>query len=123
MRNLRKKGKFSWSVFACCESGDLARSCFLGYLLMAQKAADGLARLGAASEPILNALGVEFYGCRLLQRIVRPHNFNEAAVARAGLLNHDDTIGWLFLLANAGQPDHQHSFIPPKMALTSIADR
>jgi len=25
MRNLREEGKFSWSVFACCESGDLAR--------------------------------------------------------------------------------------------------
>src|SRR5690242_3339386 len=53
-----EEGTFSWSVFAGCESGDAARVRALGKLLMAQKAAGGLARLGAASEPILDALGV-----------------------------------------------------------------
>ncbi|MGH9865833.1 MAG: hypothetical protein ACRD4H_10510, partial [Candidatus Acidiferrales bacterium] len=84
--------------------------------LMAQEAAYSVAGLGAATEPIFHALGVELYNCGILQRIVCPHNFNETTVARASLLDDHNAISRLLLLANAGQSDHQHFVISSRIA-------
>ncbi|HEV2299243.1 MAG TPA: hypothetical protein VGR72_12080 [Candidatus Acidoferrales bacterium] len=80
----------------------------LGDFLVAQEAANGVAGLGAAAEPVLHALGIELDCGWLLERIVRPHDFDEPPVSRPGFLNDHDTVRGLFFLANTRKPNHQH---------------
>src|SRR5712692_2140891 len=80
-----------------------------GDLLFAQEAADGVAGLGATAEPVFYALGIQFHLGRILQRIVRTHDFYGPAVARPPLVHHHNAVKRPLLLANSRQADSQHS--------------
>src|SRR5579862_5400828 len=69
-----------------------------GYLLGAQEAGDGIARLGAASKPIFDARGVEMNLCRLLEGIVGPDDLDETPVAGQPLIDHHDAVARHLLL-------------------------
>jgi len=85
-------------------SGSQVGAVQLSDLLQADKAAYGITRLCANSEPMLDALVIQLQLRGLFQWIVRPHQFHDAAIARPSLLNHYDAIVRLLLLANARQP-------------------
>src|ERR1700737_3524375 len=77
--------------------------------LLTNEAAHGVAGLCADSEPVLDAVGVELDLGGLFERVVGAHQFANAAIARAGALDHDDAIERSLLLANPRQTNRQQS--------------
>src|SRR5208282_4733547 len=73
-----------------------------GDLLLADERADRVARLCAVAEPVLDSLCVQLHLRGVLERVVRSHNLNEAAVARAAPVNHHHAVERLLLLSNPG---------------------
>src|SRR3989449_3965607 len=90
----------------------------LGDLLTADEAADGIARLGALGQPMLDALRVQLDLRGLFQGIVGSYVFHLAAIAGATLFDDDNAIKRLLLLPNPLQTDHQHKPIPPERYYT-----
>src|SRR3984957_428099 len=82
-------------------------------LLIAQETDDGIAGLGTAPQPILDAFGVELDLRRILEWVVGPHDFDKATVAGAPLVDHHYAITRHLLLANPSQTNRQHATIPP----------
>jgi hypothetical protein len=70
-----------------------------------QQAANGLGRLGAARDPVVDALPVENNLNRLPAWVVMTHDLDEAAIALGFLLGHYDTIYGLLFRPFSGQSD------------------
>src|SRR5262245_18135227 len=51
---------------------------------------DGVARLGAFAQPILNSLVVEFHILALLQRLIRTEFLDELTITRTATVGHND---------------------------------
>jgi len=75
----------------------------LGDFFAAQKAAHRIARLGAASEPMLDALRVQLNFGRLFERIVGAHIFHHAPITWLAALNDHYTVVRPLFLTNSGQ--------------------
>src|SRR5580658_5485811 len=82
-----------------------------GSLMVAKKAADGVAGLSALADPVVHTLAVQIHGGRRLRRVIGAHDFHEATVARAGLFGDHDAVERVLLLTNAGETNHQHCYI------------
>src|SRR5580704_8868050 len=85
-------------------------------LLGRQKAANRVAGLSTARQPILHALGVQLNGGGLFERVVRSDHLNRPAITGFALVEHDNAVKRLFLLAKSSQADCQHS-LPPSQGL------
>src|SRR5574340_146764 len=79
-RSEKNRASVNWRLNSASKIYDA-----LNNFLVAQKAPHGVAGLGTAAEPVFHALGVELDRGWFLQRIVRTHDFNEAAIARTSL--------------------------------------
>src|ERR1700683_3316972 len=85
----------------------------LTQFLIAQKAAHRITRLRAASKPILNSVLNQLDLGGIFQRIVRPHDFHKAPVARPRLLRHHYPVKRPLLLSNPCQTNRYHfKFLP-----------
>src|SRR6202022_562410 len=73
-----------------------------------QEASDRVARLGSASEPILDAVRVQLDFRRILQRVVRSNNFYSSAVAGLAFIQHHNPIERSFFLTNPSQTNCKH---------------
>src|ERR1700722_18114670 len=62
--------------------------------------------LRALRHPVLDAVALQFDAGGVGARIVRPHHFHRAAVARAFLLNYHNAIVGLFARTPARQTNH-----------------
>ena len=67
---------------------------------------DTVRKLGAFSNPVLNALPFQVERGRMGARIVRAHHFHRAAIASPLLLNHHHSVIRLFARTKARQSDH-----------------
>src|SRR3984893_18272391 len=79
-----------------------------GDFLGVQEASDRVARLGTASKPILDAVGVQLDFRRGLQRVVRSHDFDSSAVAGFAFIQHHNAVKRVLFLADPSQTDCQH---------------
>jgi hypothetical protein len=62
--------------------------------ILLNQTADGVGRLGAAREPVLNAIELERAVVSLLFWIVRADHLEKFSVARTAFIGHDDLIIW-----------------------------
>src|SRR5690349_14610525 len=97
-----------------CEGNILARRAARNSrALFAQEAADGVARLRALADPVLDAFGIELHGGGFLQRVVGSDDFHGTAIARAAVLDDDDAVKRLLLLTKPCKANCQHLERPP----------
>src|SRR5579864_3878827 len=82
-------------------------------LLGRQKTAHGIAGLRTARQPVLHALGVQLNQRWILERVVGPDDLDRPAIAGFALVEHDNAVKRLLLLANSSQADCQHVSLPP----------
>jgi len=64
------------------------------FFIFLNQTADGVGRLGAAREPVLNAIELERAVVPLLFRIVSADELEKFSVARTSFIGHDDLIIW-----------------------------
>jgi len=64
------------------------------FFIFLNQAANSVGRLGAAREPVLNAIELERAVVPLLFRIVSADEFKEFSVARTAFIGHDHFIIW-----------------------------
>ena len=62
------------------------------FFIFLNQAANGVGRLSAAREPVLNAIELERAVVPLLFRIVSAHELEKFSVARAAFIGHDHFI-------------------------------
>src|ERR1700674_3779832 len=79
-----------------------------GDLLGVQKASNGIARLGPASKPILDAVRVQLDFRWVFQRVVRSHDFYSPAVAGLAFIQHHNPVKRVLFLADPSQTNCQH---------------
>ena len=64
------------------------------FFIFLNQAANGVGRLGAACEPVLNAIELERAVVPLLFRIVSADELKKFSIARTAFVSHDNFIIW-----------------------------
>src|SRR5882762_1746551 len=81
-----------------------------------QEASNGVAWLGTASKPILDAVGVQFDFRRVLQRVVRSHDLYSPAIAGLAFVQYHNPVKRVLFLADPSQTNCQHEdFLLPEI--------
>ena len=90
------------------------------FLVVLEQLGNAIGELGAVAGPILDAVFLEQHACRVGARVVSPHHFNRTAIARAILLDHNNTVVRLLARSKARQTNHQHRISVPFSKLFRI---
>ncbi len=80
--------------------------------MLFEQLSDRLGELSSFRSPVINAIMLYLDRGGLGARVVRAHNFNGTAIARAIFFDDNDAVVGLLAGANARQTDHQHRVNP-----------